>query len=48
MSHTFSPTKNFHLNGFTGNTASTQHHLAIQTPEAESASHHFFNAEEMG
>jgi hypothetical protein len=48
LSHTFTSTENLQLNGFVGNGAGTQHHLTIQAPETQSASHQFFNLKEMG
>jgi hypothetical protein len=43
----FSSAKNLNFNRFTWNAAVTQHHLAIQASETKTASHQFFNMEEM-
>jgi hypothetical protein len=48
LRHSFAPAENLYLNGFAWNGASTQHDLAIQTPETESTSYQFFNLKEMG
>jgi hypothetical protein len=46
--HSFLTAKNLYVNSFARNTSPTQHDLAIQTTEAESTGHQFFDLEKMG